>query len=339
MSKHKVTVFIPTYNRFSLLKQAVQSALIQGDEVKVCILDNASTDGTRAWLTELSEKDSRIEVILHPENIGAPKNFEYGFNIATTEYVVPLASDDTLLPGFIHEALEIIESNTELGAVIFRTEVRENGELKAISPNFDFSGYIEPTEHLQMWGEQHYFSWSSILWRNSFLKSKNAAQEMLNFGLASDAWIQFLIFVEHPVYISKECGAVLNVHNGQATRTMSIKSFKDLSEMVYAINNYLIKKTSIKTNEVKNIMRGVARHWNRTVATVVGTNCIISDEELANALELYMRNIYPYCKFENFPFIAALQTASNFRIHSNIPSEPPPLSENIYNSLKRFFGL
>jgi len=307
-NKYKITVFIPTYNRLDFLKRSVKSVLKQGDFVKILILDNASTDGTREWLEEVRKESPQIEIIVHKENIGAVGNFQFGFNSVQTEYLIPLASDDELLPGFLIQALAELENEEDCAAIVFRTEVRENGNIKVINPSYTFIGKILPELHLELWSIGHYFSWSSILWKTSIIQKEGIAQAMASFGLASDAWIQFLIFSKYPVIISDQHGAILNIHKDQATKTMGLHSFKDFAEMVSAMNKSIVNNYNISAERKYLIIKEIAKHWNRSIEWGLSiSNAEISNEDLKEALDLYIRIIYPLCELEDFPFFGLLK--------------------------------
>jgi hypothetical protein len=131
---------------------------------------------------------------------------------------------------------------------------------------------------------------------------------MAQYGLASDAWIQFLIFSKYPVIISDLRGAVLNIHENQITRTMGLHSFKDFAEMVVEIKRRISLNTDIPEDKKNYIIREVAKHWNRSTewGISVSKNKTISDD-LMQALDLYIRTIYPICGLEDFPFLGLMK--------------------------------
>jgi glycosyltransferase involved in cell wall biosynthesis len=313
IDNHKITVFIPTYNRLEMLKNAVLSVLSQGNFVKVHILDNASTDGTQIWLEELQRSEgSRVELTLRNENIGAVENFSEGFEKIDTPYALPLADDDELLPSFLNRALSDLEKNNDLAASIYKAEARENDKIIMLSHDHSILGLMQPEQHLELWSKCHYISWSSILWRTSILRKENVAQAMKSFGLASDAWIQFLIFSKYPINISEKHGAILNVHNNQATRTMGLHSFKDFAEMVDEMNRRLIMNENILPEKKSKIIKNIAQHWNKTLECGLSHSISPPDcNQLKEAMELYFKTLFPICGFDYFPFINLINNIAN----------------------------
>lgn len=98
-----VTIVIPTYNRAGYLKQSLQSALDQRDEeVRVVVLDNASTDTSRDVVAAIAGTPVRYERF--PVNAGLLGNFLRVRQFCSTEYVCILQDDDYLAPGFAASA-------------------------------------------------------------------------------------------------------------------------------------------------------------------------------------------------------------------------------------------
>ncbi len=65
-----VSIIIPTYNRAHCLGRAVESALAQTHaDVEVIIVDDGSTDGTRALVHDAYGRDSRVRYF-HQDNRG-----------------------------------------------------------------------------------------------------------------------------------------------------------------------------------------------------------------------------------------------------------------------------
>jgi glycosyltransferase involved in cell wall biosynthesis len=88
---------MPTYNRVGLLRRAIASIVAQtfGDW-ELIVLNDASTDGTRAFLDELSRQDARVRPVHHERNYypDISKTLNEGLNLARGEYVARLDDDD-----------------------------------------------------------------------------------------------------------------------------------------------------------------------------------------------------------------------------------------------------
>jgi GT2 family glycosyltransferase len=87
-----IAIAVLTHNRAHLLRQCVENVLARTSEetTEIVIWDNASSDGTAAYLDSL--RDPRIRVVHHPENIGQNAYAE-GFRLTSAEYMVELDDD------------------------------------------------------------------------------------------------------------------------------------------------------------------------------------------------------------------------------------------------------
>ncbi len=71
VAQARVSVLLPTFNRLPYLREGLLSLLAAtGPRTEILVWDNASTDGTRAWLEALAPRVPRLRVFLHGENIG-----------------------------------------------------------------------------------------------------------------------------------------------------------------------------------------------------------------------------------------------------------------------------
>lgn len=95
----RYAVVIVTYNRVQLLRECVAHARAQTiPPDSMIVVDNASTDGTEAYLEELAQ-ESGIEVIGLPRNVGGAGGFAKGMERALKKDVdcVLLIDDDAMI--------------------------------------------------------------------------------------------------------------------------------------------------------------------------------------------------------------------------------------------------
>ena len=90
-----VTVIIPSHNCAEYLREAVESALDSvGVRVTVLIIDDQSTDGSLDLANKLAQEDSRVQVVVNHKSRGAYFCRNVGLQLATTEFIAFLDSDD-----------------------------------------------------------------------------------------------------------------------------------------------------------------------------------------------------------------------------------------------------
>ncbi len=111
------SVIIPTYNRYGLLKRAVDSVLNQtfGD-YELIVIDDGSTDDTPRVEIEYR---GRI-IYIRQDNCGVSKARNGGILIAESPYIAFLDSDDVWFPEKLREQYDFIKSNPDI--LIHQTE-------------------------------------------------------------------------------------------------------------------------------------------------------------------------------------------------------------------------
>lgn len=110
-----VDVVIPCYQYGRFLPEAVISVLSQGvPDLRILIIDNASTDGSADVARKLAELQPEIHVSLHTVNQGSTASYNEGIDWARADYFLLLDADDMLAPGALRRALRIMEQNRKV---------------------------------------------------------------------------------------------------------------------------------------------------------------------------------------------------------------------------------
>lgn len=129
-----VTVYIPTKNRLDLLKLAVESVLNQTySSIELIVVDDASTDSTRDYLTEISDKDSRVKFLFNTQSKGACVARNMAIKQANGYFITGLDDDDEFEPFHIESLVRfwgILEKSVEKFSCIYvQYKFRNNGEF------------------------------------------------------------------------------------------------------------------------------------------------------------------------------------------------------------------
>ncbi len=111
-----VGVAIPCYNYAQYLSVCLDSVLSQtGVALDVVVVDDASTDNSRAVVEEYMAKDSRVRLVAHETNKGHIATFNDGMDEIRGDYVVLISADDALVPGALARAAEAMEAHPSIG--------------------------------------------------------------------------------------------------------------------------------------------------------------------------------------------------------------------------------
>jgi GT2 family glycosyltransferase len=114
----RASIVIVTYNNLELNKLCLESILrnTHYPNYEVIVIDNKSTDGTRAYLRYMAAEHSQIQVILNQNNDGFARANNQGIACSTGDYLV-LLNNDTIVPsGWLSRLLRHLE-NRSIGMV------------------------------------------------------------------------------------------------------------------------------------------------------------------------------------------------------------------------------
>ena len=116
----KISIFIPTYNRYDTLELTLKSALSQKtsivyEVVVVCNNPDGKSDKTRELIDSFC--DDRIYYYVNKENIGLCGNWNRGIELSRADYISMIHDDDLLSPYFIDNIYESIEINNNPGII------------------------------------------------------------------------------------------------------------------------------------------------------------------------------------------------------------------------------
>ncbi len=110
-----VDVIIPSYQYGRYLRQCIESVLTQEhNELRVLVIDNASTDNSVEVARQLHATDPRLELVARKKNLGAWTSFNEGIDRAAADYMTFLCADDIMAPGFLSGAVSALERNSDV---------------------------------------------------------------------------------------------------------------------------------------------------------------------------------------------------------------------------------
>src|SRR6185295_10178857 len=84
-------------------------------EVRVIIMDDASSDSTEAVGRRLAAEDVRVEYHRHAVNAGNIRTYNEALGYLTGDYCMILSADDLLTPGSLARATRVMDAHPEIG--------------------------------------------------------------------------------------------------------------------------------------------------------------------------------------------------------------------------------
>lgn len=159
-----VSIIIPTYNRASLVGNAIRSALNQTYQpCEVIVVDDGSGDNTAEVVSAFG---SRVRY-LRQQNSGVEAAMNAGAQVMTGEYLCFLGDDDLLQATTIADEMAVMRSDSTTGLVFGLSEVVESGKVvKTIKPPYERTpGVAHGTDELRHLCFTNYITGSATLIR------------------------------------------------------------------------------------------------------------------------------------------------------------------------------
>ena len=149
-----LTIVVPTLNRLSLLKRALDSALSQTVQVEIIVSDNGSADGTDDYLKAL-RLPPHVRLFRHDSTMPVQEHAAFQVSQVQTPWAVFLSDDDYVEPAFAESLIELIQSNDEIrlaytGCDLIYGEVRVRAN---VGPRLEkatsfFLGFMEGSRNI-----------------------------------------------------------------------------------------------------------------------------------------------------------------------------------------------
>jgi glycosyltransferase involved in cell wall biosynthesis len=258
----KFSIVITTYNRLSLLKRAIDSALAQTELCEVIVVDDGSSDGTDAYLQDLKGK---VAFWRNSKNLGHSAAMNIGVKLAQGDWIKPLDDDDYLAPKCVETMMEAIQWHPQAvicscqavqvnieGWEIYRTSQVGAGELFYIS---------QADIHYGMLLEKVPFGTTSqvAFQKNAFLKS-GGWDSSLDICDEIDSWIRIAQFGD-AIFINS-CLAYRTVWAGGDNQKSSLQKRLAINilmkEKIYALVDERHRAAIPSLEEIRNYLK---LHW------------------------------------------------------------------------------
>ena len=169
MTRPRLSICIPTYNRASLLRETLTHLTdVCDDGVEIVISDNASPDDTQDVISSFAERFRHFHAIRQPKNRGAALNYAAALALARGKYLYHFSDDDRIYMEGLHKAISIMEERPKIVAVYGSYEEweRSTGQTtpsKSTLQRVDFT----QGSHLKII-EEFFFLWNPVCQTNVF---------------------------------------------------------------------------------------------------------------------------------------------------------------------------
>ena len=172
----KVSIAIPHYNHGKFIERAVRSIQDQDfSNYEIVIVDDASTDDSYTVLQKLAAEDKRIKLFQNKKNFGTEITLNNCINFSKGELLICRAADDLCAPGFLKNAVELMDKHLNAGLCVGDVEfIDENNQpsgVEALSLSTE-SKYFTSEEIIRNWKSDYNLPSASAIYRKSdFVKA------------------------------------------------------------------------------------------------------------------------------------------------------------------------
>lgn len=177
--KPKLSIIIPVYNAANSLERCLESVLNQTiREIEVVAVNDGSTDDSLAILNKYARIDSRL-IVVSKENEGVVLARIAGLQIASSEYIYHLDSDDYIESVLVEEVLFQIHEK-EADILLFNFNFCVNG-VKTLSRPYDKELYSNIEFLIYIWMGKGYNALWAFVHKKSLYANIHIYKE-ISFG-------------------------------------------------------------------------------------------------------------------------------------------------------------
>lgn len=170
----KISVIVTNWNGRKLLQKNLADIIDASPQASEIILaDDASTDDSLSYVSELQKTYSKLRLISHSQNVGFGQNTNHAVNLSSGDYVALLNSDINPQPGYLSPAIANFKNPK-----VFGVGFSEIGHENYAKIQFK-DGYIQHRPEIS--ASTHISGWVS---GGSSIISKNIFQKLNGFDIA-----------------------------------------------------------------------------------------------------------------------------------------------------------
>ncbi len=220
----EITIVIPTYNRYTLLKRAITSLYNQSCQPKeIIVVDDGSTDNTKQIQNDFPEI-----IYIYQENRGVSAARNRGVKNASCEWIAFLDSDDEFHPGKLQKQLEFHQENPDILMSYTAEKWVRNGKEVKVPKKYQKIGkdiFAENVEYCNI-------APSSVMLHKKVFQSVGMFDETLWACEDYEFWLRILMHFEagliNEKLIIKHAGHENQLGFSKGLETLRIKALETL---------------------------------------------------------------------------------------------------------------
>jgi glycosyltransferase involved in cell wall biosynthesis len=241
----KISIIIPTYNRSSYLKQAIESILKQSiSDFEIIITDNASTDDTELIVKNFFDK--RIKYFKNVENCGVVRNHNLALEKCASDLIHIFSDDDLMIEGCLESKINILNEPQNKSVGLLHSDIviiNSDGTVKSHHHwakdvgMLGISGLENRKQVLNyLYNEWNYISMPSVVIRKEILQTIGLLSLNMRLSCDWDFWLR--IVKKYDFYFLNEKTIKYRVHADNLTKEASnYEIMKEIIQMKLNFHN------------------------------------------------------------------------------------------------------
>lgn len=291
----KVSIIVPVYNTANKLEKCLESLVNQTmQDIEIVIVNDGSTDNSEEIIMKYQDKYPNVIKYYKKENTGVSDTRNYGLNVAKSEYIMYIDSDDYI---DIH-TLEKLNKYIENGIEVIKFKLQKVDERGKIIGRFDGPVFEKTTGEEafeKLYGEDVmlvspcvYIIKKEIFTRNKF---EFIGKYHEDFGLIPFIIITAKSIVSTPYYLYNYVQGKESI-----TRTADYKKIVERAEQTLFQYDQMIKKIeNIKLS--KRAIENIKIYF--TNATILKANELKKKDRKEYLKQIKKRKMYKNIKSIN----------------------------------------
>ena len=263
MENIKISVIVPVYKTEKYIRQCVDSIINQTyKNLEIILVDDGSPDNCGQICDEYAEKDSRVRVI-HKSNGGLVSARKAGINIATSDYITYVDSDDWIDEGAYSYAANVLESHNVDVFIFGLNRVSEDSSIYEHEniPEGFYSKYEIYKEIIKISNQNYFFKkiFSTVCW-NKLFKADIIRTNVVNVDnsikIGEDAALIYpslldsdSYYITHSAYYNyrKNNNSIMNSFDNERYKSVA----KVLSPVYDAVKKHHLHRDAVIMNQFK----------------------------------------------------------------------------------------
>jgi len=261
----KVSIIVPNFNHKTFLQQRLETVFGQTyQDFEVILLDDASTDGSRAILQSYKDHPKTAHLIINNQNSGSPfKQWQKGIELSKGEYIWIAESDDYCELNFLEILLGRITANTGI-CYSQTTDVNESGKTllnridytKEFKPNiwkngFEITGHEFIEKYLLV--KNIIPNASAVIFKHSLIDNTVFCKKMLSMKMCGDwfFWVRVcgrtnIVFIPESLNYFRNHNAISRQHDTSLKKKTRLQEEGAIRSYVYGKWKFNIKSKNRK---------------------------------------------------------------------------------------------